>query len=149
MRSVLQRVVRASVTVGAEVVGHIDEGLVVFVGVAQGDGPTDIEYTASKACDVRIFPDAEGRMNLSVRDVGGALLVISQFTLLGDARKGRRPAFDDAESPATAKPIFDAVLNRLRESGVPVETGRFGADMSVDLVNDGPVTILLDSRKLF
>jgi D-tyrosyl-tRNA(Tyr) deacylase len=142
-------VTRASVTVEAEIVGRIDSGLLVLVGVAQGDGPTDIEYTASKICDVRVFADAEGKMNRSVRDVGGALLVISQFTLLGDVRKGRRPAFDAAESPAAASRLFDALVDRLRATELRVETGRFGADMSVDLVNDGPVTILLDSRKVF
>jgi D-tyrosyl-tRNA(Tyr) deacylase len=149
VRTVIQRVTRASVSVDGEVIGRIQDGLVAFVGVAKGDGPTDIEYTASKLCDVRIFSDAEGRMNRSVRDIGGALLVISQFTLLGDARKGRRPAFDPAETPATASDLFDALLERLRTSGVPVETGRFGADMTVELVNDGPVTLLLDSRRLF
>jgi len=142
-------VLRGSVTVGSEVIGQIGEGLVVFVGVAQGDGPTDLEYTASKICDMRIFADVEGKMNRSVKDVGGALLVISQFTLLGDVRKGRRPAFDLAEAPETARRLFDDLVTRLRSSGVPVETGRFAADMSVDLVNDGPVTLLLDSRRAF
>jgi D-tyrosyl-tRNA(Tyr) deacylase len=147
MLAVLQRVARASVTVDDTIVGRIDRGLVVFIGVAKGDGPADIDYISSKIVDVRIFGDERGRMQHSVRDVGGALLVISQFTLLGDVRKGRRPGFDAAEAPDTARRIYEDVVARLRSSGVPVETGRFQAHMLVDLVNDGPVTILIDSRK--
>jgi D-tyrosyl-tRNA(Tyr) deacylase len=147
MLAVLQRVSRASVSIDGDTVGRIDRGLVVFVGVAKDDGPADIDYISSKIVDVRIFGDERGRMQHSVRDVGGALLVISPFTLLGDVRKGRRPAFDAAEAPDAARRIYDDVLVRLRASGVPVETGRFQAHMQVDLANDGPVTILLDSRK--
>ena len=149
MRAVLQRVSRASVSVDDEVVGRIGRGLVVFLGVAAGDGPADIDYLTSKVCEVRVCPDDEGRMNRSVADAGGALLVISQFTLLGDVRKGRRPAFDAAERPAEAQAAYEEVVRRLRDTGIPVETGRFRAHMVVDVVNDGPVTILVDSRRAF
>jgi D-tyrosyl-tRNA(Tyr) deacylase len=149
VRAVLQRVSSASVAIDRETVGRIGHGLVVLVGVAAGDGQADIEYIASKVCDVRIFADDHGRMNRAVRDVGGALLVISQFTLLGDARQGRRPAFDAAEKPDDASRIYDEFVARLKATGLPVESGRFRAHMEVELVNDGPVTILLDSRKLF
>ena len=130
-------------------IGQIDRGLVVFLGVAAGDGPADIEYVTSKICEVRVFPDDDGRMNRSVTDVGGAILLISQFTLLGDVRKGRRPAFDAAERPAEAEAVYEDVVRRLRQTGVPVETGRFRAHMVIDVVNDGPVTILVDSRREF
>ena len=120
----------------------------MFVGVAAGDGPADIEYIASKVRELRIFPDDDGRMNRSLRDSGGGLLVVSQFTLVGDARKGRRPAFDAAAAPDVARPIFERLLIRLRADG-PVETGEFQAHMEVALVNDGPVTLLLDSRRVF
>jgi D-tyrosyl-tRNA(Tyr) deacylase len=149
VRAVLQRVSRASVSVDREVIGQIDRGLVVFLGVAAGDGPADIEYIASKVSEVRVFPDEDGRMNRSVADASGALLLVSQFTLLGDVRQGRRPAFDAAERPATAEAIYEEIVRRLRQTGVPVETGRFRAHMVVDVVNDGPVTILVDSRRLF
>ena len=149
MRVVLQRVSHASVSVAGEVIGQIDRGLVVFLGVATGDGPADIEYVTSKICEVRVFPDDDGRMNRSVTDVGGAILLISQFTLLGDVRKGRRPAFDAAERPAEAEAVYEDVVRRLRQTGVPVETGRFRAHMVIDVVNDGPVTILVDSRREF
>jgi len=149
MRVVVQRVARATVIVDGAPVGAIGRGLVALVGVAAGDGPTDIEYTASKILDLRVFADDEGRMNLSVQDVGGAVLLISQFTVLGDARKGRRPAFDTAETPANAKATYEALVARLGQTSVRIETGRFQAHMQVDLVNDGPVTILLDSRRLF
>lgn len=149
MRAVLQRVSRASVSVANEVIGRIDRGLVVFLGVAAGDGPADIDYITSKVGEVRVFPDDQGRMNRSVLDVGGALLVISQFTLLGDVRKGRRPAFDAAERPDLAEAVYEDVVRRLRQTGASVETGRFRAHMVIDVVNDGPVTILLDSRRGF
>jgi D-tyrosyl-tRNA(Tyr) deacylase len=131
------------------VVGRIDHGLAVFLGVAAGDGPADIEYITSKVCEVRVFADDEGRMNRSVSDVGGGLLVISQFTLLGDVRRGRRPAFDAAERPAEAEAAYNEVTRRLRHTGVRVETGRFRAHMVIEVVNDGPVTILVDSRRAF
>ena len=149
MRAVVQRVSRASVTVGGQVAGAIETGLVVFVGVAGGDGTADIDYTASKVLELRIFPDEQGRMNRSVADVGGAVLAVSQFTLMGDVRRGRRPGFDAAAPPAAARPLYDAFVARLRASGLPIATGVFQADMDVALVNDGPVTILIDSRRTF
>jgi D-tyrosyl-tRNA(Tyr) deacylase len=149
MRAVIQRVRTASVRIGARVVGAIDAGLVVLVGVQDGDGPADIEYTASKILGLRVFADEAGRMNRSVLEGGGALLVVSQFTLLGDARKGRRPSFDEAAAPNQAEAVYEAFVTRLRAGGAPVETGTFRSHMLVELVNDGPVTILLDSRRRF
>jgi D-tyrosyl-tRNA(Tyr) deacylase len=149
MRSVIQRVSRAAVTVEDRVVGQIGPGLVVFVGVADGDEAADIDYTASKIRDLRIFGDDQGRMNRSVVDVGGGVLVVSQFTLLADVRRGRRPGFDAAAAPAVAKAAYEDLIVRLRDAGLHVETGVFQAHMHIDLVNDGPVTILLDSRRLF
>lgn len=149
MRAVVQRVAEASVTVDTDPVGSIGRGLLVFVGVADGDGPADIEYMASKIAGLRIFRDADERMNLSVVDIGGSVLVVSQFTLLGDVRRGRRPAFDGAAPPSTARSIYEALILRMRADGLAVESGRFQADMRVALVNDGPVTILLDSRRAF
>jgi D-tyrosyl-tRNA(Tyr) deacylase len=148
VRAVVQRVSRAQVSVNSRVVGQIDAGLLVFVGIAADDGPADLEYIASKVRDLRIFPDDAGRMNRSLRDTGGGLLVVSQFTLAGDARNGRRPSFIGAAVPDAARPIFERLLARLREDG-PVETGEFQAHMDVTLVNDGPVTLLLDSKRLF
>jgi D-tyrosyl-tRNA(Tyr) deacylase len=149
VRAVLQRTSSASVSVGGQIVGRIGPGLVVFVGVADGDGPADIEYVASKIRDLRVFGDDQGRMNRSVVETGGAVLVISQFTLLGDVRKGRRPAFDAAARPEVAKAQYETFVSRLREIGLLVETGVFQAYMHVEVANDGPVTILLDSRRLF
>jgi len=148
VRAVVQRVRRASVTVDGGCVGRIDAGLLVLAAVMAGDGPADVEYIASKVRDLRIFPDAHGRMNRSVREAGGSVLVVSQFTLAGDVRKGRRPAFDAAAAAPEARAIFGALVARLREGG-PVETGVFQAHMDVELVNDGPVTILLDSTRTF
>lgn len=145
----MQRVAEASVTVDDVEVGRIGVGLLVFVGVADGDGPADIEYIASKVAGLRIFRDPDERMNLSVADVGGSILIVSQFTLLGDARRGRRPAFDDAAPPSTARSIYDAFVVRMKASGLTIMSGQFQADMRVSLVNDGPVTILLDSRRIF
>jgi D-aminoacyl-tRNA deacylase len=149
MRSVIQRVSRASVSVDGRVVGQIGGGLLVFVGVASGDEAADIDYTASKIRELRIFADDQGRMNRSVVEVGGGVLVISQFTLLADVRRGRRPGFDGAAAPEIAKSAYEDLVARLRGSGLQVETGVFQAHMHIDLVNDGPVTILLDSRRLF
>jgi len=149
VRVVLQRVSRASVRVDGIIVGAIDRGLLVLVGVEAGDGPSDITFIANKIREVRIFPDADDKMNLSVQDASGAVLVVSQFTLMGDVRKGRRPAFDAAEAPATARAIYESLLTELRQSGLRIEAGVFQAHMDVELVNDGPVTILLDSRKSF
>jgi len=140
---------RAVVRVEDQQVGAIGVGLVALVGVATGDGPADVEYIASKIAEVRIFPDDSGKMNRSVAEAGGSLLVISQFTVLGDVRNGRRPAFDGAEAPAAAQETYDALIERLGRTGLSVETGRFRAHMALELVNDGPVTILLDSRRGF
>jgi len=149
MRAVVQRVLSAGVTVEGHALGRIGAGLLAFVGVAKGDGPDDVHYIASKIRDLRIFSDEHGRMNRSVVDTGGAVLVVSQFTIQGDCRKGRRPSFDDAAPPAFAQALYEDVVRSLREAGVSVATGQFQADMAVDLVNDGPVTMLLDSRKGF
>jgi len=130
-------------------VGAIDRGLVVLLGVERGDGPADRDYIASKICELRIFPDADGRMNRSITDIGGSVLVVSQFTLAGDARKGRRPSFDDAAAPAEARLLYEDVVRSIQAKGPAVATGVFQAMMQVALVNDGPVTILLDSRKRF
>jgi D-aminoacyl-tRNA deacylase len=149
MRAVVQRVTSASVTVAARIVGRIDRGLLVLLGVEDEDGPADVQYIAGKIGDLRIFEDDAHHLNRSVRDAGGAVLLVSQFTLLGDCRKGRRPSFDAAASPAIAQPLYEAVVRELRTTGLRVETGEFKAVMQVALVNDGPVTLLLDSRKQF
>ena len=147
MRAVVQRVTFARVRVDGRVIGEIGRGLLVFAGVEKGDGPNDIAYIAGKVNDLRIFDDAAGKMNLSLAESGGAALVVSQFTLCGDCRRGRRPSFDDAESPAAAKPLYEGLVAALRALNVKVETGEFQAHMDVELANDGPVTILLDSRR--
>jgi len=149
MRAVLQRVTSARVTVDGRTVGEIGAGLLVFAAVERGDGPDDIKYTAGKIKDLRIFEDEVGKMNRSVAEAGGAVLVVSQFTLCGDCRKGRRPSFDDAEAPAVARPLFDSLVAGLRALELKVETGEFQAHMDVELVNDGPVTVLVDSAKQF
>jgi D-tyrosyl-tRNA(Tyr) deacylase len=149
MRCVVQRVSRAQVDVGGETVGKIGPGLVALVGVAAGDGEKDAQYLADKLANLRVFEDAQGKMNLSVLDTGGAILAVSQFTLLGDARGGRRPSFIEAARPKEANALYEVFLRRLRETGIGVETGVFQAEMAVSLVNDGPVTLLLDSRKQF
>jgi len=150
MRAVVQRVSRASVTVDTRVTGAIEQGLLVLLGAGAGDGPTDLAYIVDKIVNLRIFPDDVGKMNRSVLDVGGGVLVVSQFTLYGDARQGRRPAFTGALEPVAAKTLYEQALAAILASGVKrVEAGEFAADMKVELVNDGPVTILLDSRKLF
>jgi len=152
VRAVIQRVANASVVVGDRTVGRIDRGLLALVGVERGDGPADVQYIAGKIRDVRVFEDAADpakHLNRSVQDVGGAVLVVSQFTLAGDCRKGRRPSFDDAAPPETARPLYENVVRELETSGLPVATGEFQATMQISLVNDGPVTVLLDSRKRF
>ncbi len=149
MRAVLQRVKRARVSVAGEVIGEIGAGLLVFLGVAQTDTDADLDYMQKKIPELRIFEDDEGKMNRSVAEAGGALLVVSQFTLYGDARKGRRPGFTDAARPELAIPMYERFVEGCRSMGLRVETGRFGAMMDVELVNDGPVTLLLDSTKLF
>lgn len=147
MRGVVQRVTFARVRVGERIVGEIGRGLLVFAGVEKGDGPADIAYIAGKINDIRIFEDVAGKMNLSLGEAGGSALIVSQFTLCGDCRRGRRPSFDDAESPAAAKPLYEALLDALRQLHVNVAAGEFQAHMDVELTNDGPVTILLDSRR--
>lgn len=149
MRAVVQRVTRARVTVGGEVAGEIAAGLLVLVGVTQADADADVAYLADKIAGLRVFNDDDGKMNCSVADVGGALLVVSQFTLFGDVRRGRRPSFDAAAAPAQANQLYQALVARLRALGLSCATGRFQEHMEVELVNDGPVTILLDSTKLF
>ena len=149
MRAVVQRATRASVAVGGEVKGEIGRGLVVLLGVAVGDGEAEARWMADKLAALRIFEDAAGKMNLSVKDVGGGLLVVSQFTLLGDARKGNRPSFTLAAPPERANELYERFCALLRDKGLPVATGVFRAQMEVELVNDGPVTLLLDSARLF
>jgi D-tyrosyl-tRNA(Tyr) deacylase len=149
MRAVIQRVSSASVEVGGTVSGTIERGLLALIGVARDDTESDAEVMASKIAGLRIFNDESGAMNLGLTDVGGAVLAVSQFTLYGDARKGRRPSFIDAAAGPEAQPLFDRVVELMRREGLSVETGIFGASMRVSLVNEGPVTILLDSRKLF
>lgn len=144
MRVVLQRVSRASVTVAGAVTGAIERGYLLLVGFTSPDTPETVTWMAEKVVGLRLFPDAEGKMNLPLADVGGALLVVSQFTLYGDARKGRRPSFVDAADPKQAVPLYEAFLAALRGHGVHVEAGVFGAMMDVALVNDGPVTLLLE-----
>lgn len=150
MRAVVQRVTRAKVTVGDRVTGAIDAGLLVLLGAGQGDTEADLAYIVDKIANLRIFADDAGKMNRSVLDVGGGVLVVSQFTLCGDARQGRRPAFIGALEPVAARRLYEQSLGELRSAGVSnVQAGEFAADMAVELVNDGPVTILLDSRKVF
>jgi D-tyrosyl-tRNA(Tyr) deacylase len=145
---VVQRVRSASVTVDGEVVGRIGRGFLVLAGATHNDGPEQVDVLARKIAGLRLFEDAEGKMNLSVADVGGAVLLVSQFTLYADARKGRRPSFVAAARPEQAKPLIDRLAGGLRDSGLSVETGRFGAMMDVELVNDGPVTLWLDTAEL-
>jgi D-tyrosyl-tRNA(Tyr) deacylase len=149
MRACVQRVTQASVTIAGEVVGRIDQGLLVLLGVAGGDVVNDANYLAEKIVGLRIFEDEAGKMNRSLLDVGGAMLVVSQFTLLGDCRSGRRPGFSDAAAPEAAVALYESFVAEVRKLGIAVETGRFRENMAVALVNDGPVTLLLDSRKLF
>jgi D-tyrosyl-tRNA(Tyr) deacylase len=149
MRCVVQRVTSASVSVDGQVVGQIGSGLVVLVGMAEGDDAADRDYVASKIRDLRIFADDHGRMNRSIVEAGGAILLVSQFTLMGDVRKGRRPGFDAAATPDEARRQYEALIARLRTMDLTVQTGVFQANMQVALVNDGPVTVLLDSRRLF
>ena len=149
MRAVIQRVSRAGVTVDDEKVGEIGSGLLVLLGVECGDTEKDADYLVDKTAGLRIFEDSHGKMNLSVTDCGGQILVVSQFTLLADCRKGRRPGFSAAAPPEQAELLCDYFIAALRQRGLVVQTGRFRADMAVSLINDGPVTILLDSQKTF
>ena len=149
MRLVIQRVLESSVRVDEKVVGSIGKGFMVLCGVQEGDTLEDVRYCVEKTAGLRIFEDEAGKMNRSIMDEGGEILAISQFTLSGDARHGRRPSFSAAARPDVAVPLYEAYCNGLREKGIHVETGIFQADMKVSLINDGPVTMLLDSRRLF
>lgn len=149
MRAVVQRVARARVQVEGRETGSIERGILVYLGVGVGDGPADVEWIADKAVNLRIFEDAEGRMNRSVLDEGGAVLLVSQFTLYADARKGRRPSYSDAAPPELARPLYELAALRFAEAGTRVATGEFQASMEVSYTNLGPVTILLDSKKAF
>lgn len=149
MRVIIQRVSQASVVVNEQTVGAIDKGLMILLGVAHGDEEKDATYLADKAAGLRIFEDDAGKMNLSVEDISGSILVVSQFTLLGDCRKGRRPGFTDAAPPELADTLYEKFVDVLRNRGIHVSTGIFQASMQVSLVNDGPVTMMLDSRKQF
>lgn len=149
MRAVVQRVTKSSVTVDGQITGATDEGLVVLIGVEEGDTDKDVRYIADKVSGLRIFEDENEKMNLSVKDAGGSILAISQFTLLGDVRKGKRPSFITAEDPEIANRLYQQVCENIRNQGIKVETGIFQAHMLVKINNNGPVTILLDSRKTF
>lgn len=149
MRAVVQRVSRAKVTVEGEITGEIGSGLLVLLGVAEGDSAEDAVMLADKLVGLRIFEDAEGKMNLALPEIGGAMLVVSQFTLLGDCRKGRRPSFIAAARPEVAESLYRALVAEVQGRGIAVATGRFQTHMDVELINDGPVTLLLDSRKAF
>ncbi len=146
MRVIAQRTTNATVRIDGNIVGHIDQGFMLLVGITHTDTQDDADYIAKKVAQLRVFEDADGKMNLSIKDIKGAILSISQFTLYGDVRHGNRPSFIQAARPEQAQPLYDYFNTRLRtEYGLHVETGRFGADMKVDFINDGPVTILIDS----
>lgn len=149
MRCVIQKVTHAKVEVGGELVGGIEAGFVVLLGAQEGDTEADARYCAEKIAGLRVFEDENDKMNLSLKDVGGSVLLVSQFTLLADARHGRRPDFIQAARPEVAEPLCERVKAMIEEKGIPVQTGRFRTHMQVSLLNDGPVTILLDSRKNF
>ncbi|HYF80727.1 MAG TPA: D-aminoacyl-tRNA deacylase [Symbiobacteriaceae bacterium] len=149
MRAVIQRVTRGRVTVSGEVVGEIGKGYVVLLGVSKDDTSEAADYLADKVAGLRVFEDDQGKMNRSIQEAGGAVLAISQFTLYGDVRRGRRPGFDQAGRPEVAEPLYERFVEKLRGFGLKVETGRFQTHMEVELVNDGPVTILVDSEKTF
>ncbi len=147
MRAVIQRVKSAHVCVDNRVTGSIERGLLLFLGVGKGDSESDISSLTSKIPELRIFEDESGKFNLSLKEIGGGMLVVSQFTLYADCRKGRRPSFTEAEEPGTAKHLYEQFISRLRDQGITVRTGEFQAKMEVHLINDGPVTLLLDSRQ--
>ncbi len=149
MRAVIQRVKSASVKVDGELVSKIEAGLLIFLGIAHDDTETELEYIANKAANLRIFEDADGKMNCSLLDIGGEALVVSQFTLYGDCRKGRRPSFIDAARPEVANALYEQFITALKKMNIPTQGGTFQAMMDVELINDGPVTILLDSDKQF
>jgi len=149
MRAVLQRVSKATVRVSDKEIASIDHGILIYLGVSRADGQEDVAYLSEKICNLRIFPDSDEKMNLSVKDVGGSVLIVSQFTLFADARKGRRPSYSDAAHPEYARVFYFDFISALRDQGVPVSSGTFQASMQVEYINDGPITILLDSKKTF
>ena len=149
MRAVVQRVKKSSVTVEEKITGKIGQGLMVLIGVEDGDSEKDADYIADKVCGLRIFEDEQGKMNLSVEDIGGEVLAVSQFTLLADARKGRRPSFTKAAAPDEANALYRKVIDKIESRNINVEEGVFQAEMMVEIYNDGPVSILLDSNKMF
>jgi D-aminoacyl-tRNA deacylase len=149
MRAVVQRVSRARVTVADEIVGEVGRGLLVLLGATHADSDADADYLAGKIAGLRVFEDESGKMNLDTASIGGGILVVSQFTLYGDVRRGKRPSFDEAAPPERARQLYEYFVERIRGTGLPCQTGRFQAMMQVELVNDGPVTILLDSKKAF
>jgi D-tyrosyl-tRNA(Tyr) deacylase len=146
MRAVIQRVKSAQVCVDGRVIGKIGKGLLVLLGVGKGDGESDLSFLSSKIPELRIFEDASGKLNLSVKEIGGEMMIVSQFTLYGDCRKGRRPSFTEAEEPTIARSLYEQFISKLGEQGISVQTGEFQAKMEVHLINDGPVTLLLDSK---
>lgn len=146
MRALVQRVAEASVEVDGRLVGQIGPGLLVFLGIRQGDTLREAQFVAAKCCDLRIFEDDEGKMNRSVREAGGSVLAVSQFTLYGDCRRGRRPSFIDAAPPAQSQPLYNAFVRCLAEAGIPTAQGVFGAQMKVRLLNDGPVTLIIEKE---
>ena len=147
MKAVVQRVRRASVSIGGKTIGEIGRGLLIFLGVRKGDGEGDADYLAKKVANLRVFEDGAGKMNRSIREVGGSALVVSQFTLYGDCRKGRRPSFTDAAGPEEGRFLYERFVSELREKGIGVKTGRFGEYMNIKLENDGPVTLVLENIK--
>ena len=149
MRACVQRVSQAEVTIAGESVGRIERGLVVLLGVVAGDGPDDVDYLVEKIAGLRVFEDEDGKMNRELAEIGGGMLVVSQFTLAGDCRRGKRPSFTDAAAPEIAVALYESFVAKVAARGIPTATGRFRENMQVALVNDGPVTLLLDSRKLF
>jgi D-tyrosyl-tRNA(Tyr) deacylase len=148
MRAFIQRVTSAEVRVDGRVTGKIGKGLLVFLGIGKGDGENDLTFLASKIPELRIFEDESGKFNLSLKEIDGGMLIVSQFTLYADCRKGRRPSFTDAEDPTPARNLYEQFIVKLKGQGIPVQTGEFQAKMEVHLINDGPVTILLDSRQV-